>query len=105
MIEKLLSRLHRVFNKEPQSVPVISLATTEAFATIEIKDLTLTLKVAGFTTAVFDLTSMTISQLADAINSQYSVGALTDEDNGNTLIDEDTGNVLVDVVGDRKCVV
>ena len=68
MIDRLLKRLHRVFNKDPDGTPVISVDGTEIPATIAIRDNTLTIST-DLASCEISLVDKTVAEIVEAINS------------------------------------
>jgi len=69
MLTRLLSRLHRIFDKNPQRTPVVNIAVESFPATATVKDYRLTLFAAGLDTTVIPFAEMTVAQLVATIQS------------------------------------
>ena len=65
--DRLMKRLHRVFNPDPKSVPAITIGCTSAFA-LYVSGLTLVSKSSDGDFSI-DLSTITVSELVDAINA------------------------------------
>lgn len=82
---RLINRLHRVFNRSPKNVQVMSVTFGCATCTIAVKDLTLTVTTPD-SSAAFGLDTRTLAQLRDDINaSGLATVALISADYGDLL--------------------
>lgn len=73
MIDRLLKRLHRVFNKDPNGTAAISVEAAEIEATITIRDNTLTIATA-LDSFEISLVDKTIAEIVDAVNTWSATG-------------------------------
>ena len=72
-LKRIIDRLHRVFNRDPQKIPVVAIDAPGFDITIQ--DLVLTLTDNGGTDTIFDLSSGTLSALAGSLNATAGVTA------------------------------
>lgn len=77
MIRRLMDRLHRVFNRDPQAVPVV---TISGVSSVEVKGLRLL--VDG---EAIDIATITLEQLVTALQVIPVTAALTDASHGTLL--------------------
>jgi hypothetical protein len=96
MIERLLKRLHRVFNRSPELTPIVTVIANGPNLTLTLKNMILTLAADGLAPFIIDISTLTVNDLVLAINGGVNGGGqfLIDEDNGLALIDETTGEPL-----------
>ncbi|MCK5607597.1 hypothetical protein KAR91_37280 [Candidatus Pacearchaeota archaeon] len=80
IFNRLLNRLHSVFNKDPQKVPVISVAYSAGSCLLTVEDTELRAVTSAGTT-VIDLSDITIAELVTALDGLTNFTA--------TLIDSD----------------
>lgn len=76
MINQLLNRLHRVFNKDPEAAQIIALAVPNG--TVEIKDGTLSI-IATDKAMTIALAGKTVAGLVSEINAIWAGGPYFDE--------------------------
>ena len=93
MLNRLLNRLHSVFNKDPRKVNVLSIAYSGGSCVVTVGKLTLTAVTTGGTVTV-DLSTITVSQLVTALNGETDFTA--------TLVNAAYGDYLARGIFENK---
>lgn len=93
---RIIERLHRVFSKDPEKIPVIKIDYHGSKCSISVQDMRLTSKATD--PLDIDISMITLSELVTAINSVPGyVAALASPEYGNLLargLFEDSDQVI-----------
>jgi hypothetical protein len=85
VIDRLLQRLHNVFNRNADAAKVLSVSSVAPNFAISLKGFALTMAADGVDTVVINISTITVGGLVEIINSTSFVATLSSPDHNNLL--------------------